>query len=116
MLVRRNFHVASGMKTTMTNADQPSASHMLLPGELPLNKFRQASTVTLTGLCSAKPCSQLGMVPTGTKAELANVKGKSQINPPDCAASTEETLNPMSTAIQEKAKPNTKIRPMPARL
>src|SRR2546426_7552292 len=65
---------------------------------------RSASDRTVTGLCSAKGRSQLGIVETGTNALEANVRGNIQMNPPDCAASTLRTASPMKAEIQEKAK------------
>src|SRR2546430_778743 len=65
---------------------------------------RKASARTETGLCWAKPRNQLGIVATGTKALDANVSGKSQMKPPDWAASTLRTSKPIKAEIQEKAK------------
>src|ERR1700716_2602220 len=64
---------------------------------------RSASARTETGLCWANACNQPGMVETGTKALEAKVNGKSQMNPPDCAASTLRTSSPIKAEIQEKA-------------
>src|SRR3984893_2777616 len=65
---------------------------------------RRESARTETGLCCAKPRNQLGIVATGTKALDANVRGKSQMKPPDWAASTLRTSSPINAEIQEKAK------------
>src|SRR5260370_24700603 len=65
---------------------------------------RVASTIFVTGWCSAKARSHGGMVSTGTNALLANVNGKSQMKPADCAASTLLTDKPIVAEIQEKAK------------
>src|SRR5690348_15939382 len=75
---------------------------------------RVASTICVTGWCSAKVRSQVGMLSTGTNALLANVKGKSQMNPADCAASTLLTDKPMVAEIQEKAKLVSKSNPTAA--
>ena len=66
-------------------------------------------------MCRAKVCSQLGIVDTGTNALDANVRGKSQINPPDCAASTLRTNSPIKAEIQEKAKLTPSRTRMPSR-
>ena len=65
---------------------------------------RVALTICVTGWCSAKACSHGGMLSTGTNALLAKVKGKSQMKPADCAASTLFTDKPIVAEIQEKAK------------
>src|SRR6266550_9291456 len=65
---------------------------------------RRASARTEIGLWRANVCSQMGIVATGTKALEAKVRGKGQMNPPDCAASTLRTRRPMKAEIQEKAK------------
>src|SRR5260370_38179066 len=44
------------------------------------------------------------MLFVGTNALLAKVKGKSQMKPADCAASTLLTANPITAEIHEKAK------------
>src|SRR5207249_4692952 len=69
-----------------------------------LKRPRNASDSTVTGLCSAKGRSQLGIVETGTNALDAKVSGNIQMNPPDCAASTLRTASPMKAEIHEKAK------------
>ena len=75
---------------------------------------RTALTMMVTGWCSAKVRSQAGMLAVGTKALLAKVKGKSQMKPADCAASTLLTDRPMVAEIHEKAKLVSKSRPIAA--
>ena len=65
---------------------------------------RTALMIRVTGWCSAKARSQLGILAVGTNALLAKVNGKSQMKPADCAASTLLTNNPMVADIHEKAK------------
>src|SRR6266566_5305185 len=69
------------------------------------NPPRSAFTISVIGLYLAKACSHPGIRSTGTKAALANVSGNSQMNPPDCAASTDFTDSPMKMPIQLKAEP-----------
>src|ERR671924_2118849 len=76
---------------------------------------RSALARTVTGLCSAKARSQLGIVLTGTKALEAKVSGKSQIKPADCAASTLRTASPTKADTHEKAKLNAIRIRMPKR-
>ncbi len=54
------------------------------------------------------------MLFVGTKALLAKVKGKSQIKPADCAASTVLTNRPMVADIHEKAKLVSRSKPAAA--
>src|SRR5713101_1232435 len=75
---------------------------------------RVASTIFVTGWCSAKARSQGGMLCTGTNALLAKVNGKSQMKPADCAASTLFTDNPIVAEIQENAKLVSKRSPTAA--
>ena len=42
---------------------------------------RAASAVNVTGEALANGCSQLGMLETGTKTELAKTSGNSSTNP-----------------------------------
>src|SRR5437667_2838549 len=65
---------------------------------------RNASDSTVTGLCSAKGRSQLGIVETGTNALDAKVSGNIQMNRADCGASTLRTASPMKAEIEEKVK------------
>ncbi len=51
---------------------------------------------------------------TCTKALLAKVSGKSQMNPADCAASTLWTSRPIVAEIHEKAKLTSRIMPKAA--
>src|SRR5919201_4576878 len=66
---------------------------------------RAASAASVTGLASAKPCSQSGMVETGTNTELAKTRGKITTNPTDCAASAPRTRRATKAKIQLSAKP-----------
>ena len=52
---------------------------------------------------SANTCSHVGMLSVGTKAELAKVRGKSQMKPADWTASTVFMLSAMTTPIHENA-------------
>src|SRR6185295_10467663 len=67
---------------------------------------RAASAVTVTGLTSAKPCNQLGMVEMGTNTELAKTSGKITTKPADCAASAPRTVRATKAKIQLSARPN----------
>ena len=75
---------------------------------------RVALTICVTGWCSAKVRSQVGMLAVGTNALLAKVNGKSQMKPADCAASTVFTDNPIVAEIQENAKLVSKSSPTAA--
>ena len=75
---------------------------------------RVASTICVTGWCSANTRSAGGKVSTGTNALLAKVNGKSQMKPADCAASTLLTDNQIVAEIQEKAKLVSKSSPTAA--
>lgn len=75
---------------------------------------RVALTICVTGWCSAKVRSQVGILAVGTNALLAKVNGKSQMKPADCAASTLFTNNPIVAEIQEKAKLVSKSSPTDA--
>src|SRR5215471_738950 len=94
----------SGMKTTRMPTHQAIAIQIVVAfGWLRMSP-RVASTICVTGWWSAKVRSQVGMPSVGTNALLANVKGKSQTKPADCAASTLWTDKPIVAEIQEKAK------------
>src|SRR5258708_16312432 len=75
---------------------------------------RSASARTEIGLWRAKVCNQPGIVATGTNALEAKVRGKSQMNPPDCAASTLRTNSPTNAEIQEEAKLTPNKRKIPS--
>jgi hypothetical protein len=48
---------------------------------VPRKSARAASTIVENGLCSAKGCSQLGIVSTGMKADEMKVIGNRNVNP-----------------------------------
>ena len=59
--------------------------------------------MSVTGLTSAKARTTPGIEEVGTKAEDANVSGKTQMNPADCAVSGSRTVRPMYALTHEKA-------------
>src|SRR5689334_9828738 len=69
------------------------------------DRDRAALAVSVTGLASAKPCSQLGMLDTGTNTELAKTSGNRTTNPADCAASALRVVSPTKAKIQLSARP-----------
>ena len=69
----------------------------------PSIRARQALTVTLTGWWVAKPCSQLGIDDTGTKAEEAKVRGKRIGKEMTWATSLLGADSPMTANPQERA-------------
>src|SRR4051794_25799645 len=72
------------------------------------NSVRQACTVALNGFHSAMCRSQGVMLLESTNAFEMNVTGKSQISPPDVAASGVRTERPMSAPIQVNAYPDSR--------
>src|SRR5713101_2170616 len=76
---------------------------------------RSESERTEIGLCHPKVRNHPGMHATGTNALEAKVRGKSQMNPPDCAASTLRTSRPINAEIQEKAKLTPSSSKIPSR-
>ena len=104
-VVRRPYALTDkGMKTTRMPTHQAIAIQIVeASGWLRISP-RVALTICVTGWCSAKVRSQGGILCVGTNALLANVKGKSQMKPSDCAASTLFTDNPIVAEIQENAK------------
>src|SRR5690349_12438495 len=75
---------------------------------------RTASTVTLTGWCSANVCSHPGIEPIGTNALDANTSGAMIGNDAACAVSGSPVVNPTiaNTHVSENA--NASSTPMPA--
>ena len=55
------------------------------------------------------------MVEIGTKIELANISGKSQMNPATCAVSGFLTDKPIVAETQEKTKPKSNAIRIPKR-
>src|SRR6266702_2184147 len=103
--VRRPYaHTDSGMKTTRMPTHHATACPIVATSGWLSSSPRTALTISETGWCSAKARSQLGILCVGTNALLAKVNGKSQMKPPDCAASTLLTINPIVAEIHEKAK------------
>src|SRR5579863_9229623 len=102
------------MNTTRIAAHQTTDCQPSAPTGWPSSSARTASTKTDTGWWLANPCSQSGILSTGTNALLAKVSGKSQMNPADCAASTLWTSSPMVAEIHEKAKLTSRISAMAA--
>src|SRR4051812_40402028 len=87
---------------------------MSSPDGTPSHSSRTALTVSVTGLTSAKACSQSGIESTGTKADDAKVSGNSQMKPADWATSALGTESPISAAIHENANPNRSSSSTPA--
>src|SRR5215813_13491127 len=87
------------MPTHQARASQPSEVT-----DSPRIQPRTALTMTETGWCSAKARSQSGIEAVGTNALLAKVSGKSQMKPPDWAASGLRTSKAIAAPIHEKAK------------
>ena len=58
--------------------------------------------MTVTGLYSAKGCSQPGIESTGTNADEMNVIGKMIVKPYPFAASGEEARSPISANTHER--------------
>src|SRR5438552_12108809 len=77
-------------------------------------RVRAASAVSVTGEALAIGCSQLGMLETGTKTELAKTSGNSSTNPAVCALSAPRTTNETKAKIQLRANPNAATRAMHA--
>src|SRR5579884_763812 len=92
------------MKTMRMPRHQAIACQMVEASGWLSKRPRTALTIRETGWWSAKARNQVGMFCVGTKALLANVSGKSQMKPADCAASTLRATRPMAAEIQEKAK------------
>ena len=113
--VRRPYALTeSGMKTMRMPTHQAIAIQIVEAfGWLRMSP-RVASTICVTGWCSANTRSHGGMLSTGTNALLAKVNGKSQMKPADCAASTLFTINPIVAEIQENAKLVSKRSPTAA--
>src|SRR6516225_3966981 len=91
------------MKTTRMPTHQAIAIQIVEASGWLRMSPRVALTIWVTGWCSAKVRSQVGMLCVGTNALLAKVNGKSQTKPADCAASTLLTDNPIVAEIQVKA-------------
>src|SRR5437764_15121136 len=113
--VRRPYALTDrGMKTMRMPTHQAIAIKIVEASGLLRISPRVASTICVTGWCSAKARSHGGMLSTGTNALLAKVNGKSQMKPADCAASTLFTINPIVAEIQENAKLVSKSSPTAA--
>ena len=113
-VAERYLRTASVRKTPMITTDQISDAHTgccighalecTAPG-LP-KSTRAACTVALNGFHSAT-CRSQAVIRTGlTNALDTNVTGKSQIRPPEVAASGVRTDRPISAPIHEKAYPS----------
>src|SRR3954453_19848961 len=79
------------------------------------NRTRAAWTVALKGFHSAMCRSHGVMLPVSTNALEMKVTGKSQISPPEGAASGVRTDRPMRAPIQVNAYPSWSSRPKAAR-
>src|SRR3954468_3251017 len=96
--------MASGANTT-TRPTLHRSDAMTLPAVGPPTvNARTASTVTLTGSCSAKVWSQPGIVSSGTNALDAKINGASTGNDAACAVSGSPVTRPTSanTHVSEK--------------
>src|SRR6476661_7944330 len=81
------------------------------PGTPPVSaNVRAAFAVSVTGEASAIGCSQLGMLDTGTKTELAKTRGNSSTNPAVWAVSAPRTTRETNAKIQLSANPKAATR------
>ena len=86
---------------------QAMAFHRGVSIEPPRAIPRMASITNVIGWLLAKAWSQPGMVEIGTKAELRNVTGNSQIRPNACTDSSSPMARPVNAAIRQQAMPST---------
>src|SRR4051812_49242412 len=90
------------------------ANHAVVPSTAvvaspPIVSARTASEHSVIGLTRANAWTAAGMLSVGTNVELANVSGKTQIRPSDCAVSGSRTARATTAEIHENtyAKPST---------
>ncbi len=98
----RYRRTASTKNTRSIPVDHTSDCHTQLCVGSPCMSARTASIVMLTGWWLANGCSQLGIVATGTIAELANTSTKNGRMPATWAVSGSLVTSPIVTYTQEK--------------
>src|SRR4051794_27333353 len=101
------------MLTARTPSDQTTA--LAIDGSPPGTfriRCRAASTTEVKGLWLEKACSQPGMVLTGTKVELAKVRGNITRKPKAWTVVGFLSRTPSSVPKQEMAKPQSSTRDM----
>src|SRR4051794_2080996 len=96
----------------MIPADQASDCRTRLVARPPIRSARTALTVIVIGWCSAKGCSQSGIVAVGTNALDANTSGKTSGKLAACALSALGTDSPTSAKNHEKEKENASSIPI----
>src|SRR3954447_10929213 len=83
-------------------AHRASAVHAAPPTGVPSSRAQRVSTIGVTGWWAAKPCSQPGIVSTGTNALLAYGRNITT-NVKPFATSGDDATSPIAAAIHEIA-------------
>ena len=84
----------------MRPTDQARESQASFPTGSPLYNDRAALVTTVNGFAFATASSHPGIVDGSTNADDTNVNGNIQMNPAEFAASTDETVSPISAWTQ----------------